>query len=47
MTSSATDTAGSDMAGMIEFHVKAAQPWKRFQRSSLRVAVTDGADRIR
>jgi hypothetical protein len=47
MTSGATIAAHSRVAGVIEFHVEAAEPRKSFQRTRLRIAVTDSADHIR
>jgi hypothetical protein len=47
MTSDATSAVCSRVARVIEFHIEAAQSGKRFQRSGLRVAVTNAADRIR
>src|SRR5712692_408236 len=47
MTSNATKTAQSQMARVVELHVEATEARKWFQRSRLRITVTDRTDRIR
>ena len=47
MTSCTTNAAQSHVARVIEFHIEASETGKCFERSRLRLAVADGADRIR